>query len=142
MLEYIGFIALIALIFGISFAEALGGFLRVVLIVLAVIMSLGIVAKMIESKKGSWFVFVASIVAIVLGIIMVNDNIDSRYSICFSMTSHYSYSSCMSSALDDHNTLVNKGWGFIIVGGFIGLAALNGTGLLDSQDNGKNSRGH
>lgn len=122
MLEFLGLIALIAIIFGVSFAEALNGFFRVCIIVVMIIAILALIIKMLESKKGSIFVLVASIAAIALGVMMINDNGYRRTTLCDSWPLEYR-GQCILSATDDHNRCVNTGWGYIIGGGIFGLAA-------------------
>lgn len=125
MLEFLGFIALIAIIFGISFGAALAGFVKVIVIGICLIVALGIIAKMLSSKNGTLFVLVASVIALGLGIIMINDDYNKRYSYCEGMTNTQLYASCALSAMDGHNESVNKGWGYTIVGGIFGAISLS-----------------
>lgn len=119
MLEFLGFIALLAIIFGVSFATALAGFFKVILIGVLIIVAIGIIAKMLETKSGVTFILVASTLATLLGVIMINDNLNNRYLYCFKLTDNYLYSSCMLNAVSGHNEAVNKGWGYAIVGGIV-----------------------
>lgn len=129
MLEFLGFIALLAIIFGVSFGAALVGFAKFVVIGLGVIFALGIIFKMLESKKGARFVVVASLAAVVFGVYMINDPLYSdRINSCDPLLDNMSlHATCMVNAMDDHNAFANRGWGYAICGtiaGLFGLAAL------------------
>ena len=137
MLEFLGFIALIAIIFGISFGAALAGFVKVIAIGICLIVALGIIAKMLSSKNGTLFVLVASAIALVLGIIMINDDYNKRYSYCAGMTNTQLYASCALNAMDGHNESVNKGWGYTIAGGIFGAISL---GIYNSFSKNKSSK--
>ena len=123
MLEFLGFIALISIIFGVSFATALDGFLKFIAIGIALIVALGLIVKMLESKNGTVFLIVASGLALVIGVPMINDDIIKRSSYC--NTGNWSIDSyCYAAAADTHNETVNKGWAYSICGAIIGLIAI------------------
>ena len=119
MLEFLGFIALVSIAFGISFGDAITGVLKFIVFGILIIIALGIVAKMLSSKIGSAFVAIAALVFVVLGVLMINDDYDNRYSYCNSIKSVSLYASCVLNANDGHTEAVNKGWGYTI-GGIIG----------------------
>ena len=122
MLEFLGFVALIALIFGIKLTDALGGVLKIIAIVVLACIILGIIGKLLESKKGTLFVLIASIGAIALGVFLINDNYDRRTTLCDTWPIEYR-ANCLLSANDDHNANVNTGWGYAICGSIVGLIA-------------------
>lgn len=133
MLEFLGFIALIAIIFGISFTAALTGFLKILVIVAAVILALGLIIKLLESKTGAVFVLTASIVAVVLGVLMINDNYEERMSYCFGIKNELAYIRCAANASDDHNESSNKGWGYIITGSVAALISFGAWSDFDKK---------
>lgn len=123
MLEYIEFIALIAIVFGISFTQALDGFLKFSVIAGAVVLALVLISNLAKTKTGAIFVTMVSIVAVVYGALLINDNQDSRIHICdYSIGSSY-YTSCALDAIKKHDSVVNTGWGIVIVGGFFGIVS-------------------
>lgn len=120
MLEFLGFVALIAIIFGISFGAALAGVVKFVAIVIGAIVALAVVAKLLESKKGAQFVTVAALLAVCLGVYLIYDpGYSGRLDSC-----GIGYPACVLEAVDIHNDNVNKGWGFAIVGALSGLAGI------------------
>ena len=121
MLEFLGFIALLAIIFGISFSAALVGFLKFVVVGIGVIIAIAIVAAMVESKKGATCVLVASIIAAVLGLVLINDDYNNRYNICSQIQNELAYVDCVNAAVDTHNGNVNMGWGLLVAGGIAGI---------------------
>lgn len=134
MLEFLGFIALIAIIFGISFGAALSGFIKVILIGVCILAILGILIKMLDSEKGSLFVLLASVGAICFGVYLINDNYDRRASFCDSMKQWIApYSDCLLNAMDGHNNAVNLGWGYAITGAITGLISLAAYGEKSSD---------
>ena len=140
MLSFLGFIALIAIIFGISFGAALEGVVKFIVIGVGIILAIGIIAKLLESEKGGIFVFIAAVVAIVYGVILINDNYSNRYYACDSLSGYIpSYTTCLLSALDTHNDAVNRGWGYAIVGGIVLVWSL-GTANQESKQNKENHR--
>lgn len=122
MLEFLGFVALIALVFGIKLTDALGGVFKFIAIVILICIILGIIGKLLESKKGTLFVLIASIGAIAFGIFLINDNYYNRTLLCDTWPVGYR-ASCLLSANDDHNASVNTGWGYAICGSIVGLIA-------------------
>ena len=134
MLEFLGFIALIAIIFGISFGAALTGFIKFVVIGFGIMIILAIVIKLHESKKGSWFVFIASILAILLGIKMINDDLSYRHSLCSRNISAQYYAYCIGEANKSHDEAVDMGWGYIICGGILAVTSMSS--LWKMADNG------
>ena len=135
MLEFLGFIALISIMFGISFATALGGFLKFIVIAIAIIIGLWVVAKMLESKNGTICLISASVIAICLGVIMINDDLTKRDDYC--NTGVFSYDNkCYVKAVDEHYETINKGWAYSICGG---IGALLGIGTW-SQINEKEKK--
>lgn len=139
MLEFLGFIALISIAFGISFGEALSGTFKFVLFGILAIIALGIIAKMLSSKKGSAFVAIASVVFLVLGIMMINDNYEKRYSYCYNINNTSLYASCVLNANDGHVEAVNKGWAYAICGG---IGALVGITTWSENTENKKPRKH
>lgn len=132
MLEFIGFIALIALIFGVSLADALGGFFKFVIIGIIVCAAIAIIVKLLESKTGSAFVLIVSIGAIALGVKMINDDSVARTRLCDNWPIDLR-ATCILTEIDEHNESVNKGWGYAIVGGIAGLASF--VTLFDDDKN-------
>ena len=139
MLQFLGFVALVAIILGISLQDALTGVLKFIVLSFVALLAFGIVAKMLESKIGIWLVLIASILSLVLGVILINDDIGKRYSICFSL-SNYSYPTCMTNAVDGHNSTVNTGWGLAIVGTITGLSAIGNFSDSNATNNKKSAK--
>ena len=142
MLEFLGFIALISIAFGISFGAALGGLIKFVVFGILAIVGIYIVAKMLSTKSGAGFVSVASIVFVVLGVVMINDDYTKRYTICHETTSsNYSYATCTLNADESHVEAVNKGWAYAICGGIgtiIGLEVY--TAILEKEKAAQNAK--
>lgn len=136
MLEFLGFIALLSIMFGVSFGDALGGFVRFVVIGICAILALALAVKILSTKTGSIFLLVLSIAIVALGVVMINDNYTSRYSYCSNIQNTQLYSSCAINAMDSHNETVNMGWGYAIGGGILGLVSLGAYG--DKLDENKN----
>ena len=134
MLEFLGFIALISIAFGISFGAALTGIFKFILFGVLVIIALSIVSKMLSSKKGSVFVVVASLVFVVLGVLMINDNYETRYSYCYGMTNTSVYASCVLNANDGHVEAVNKGWAYAICGTIMAIIGGNAWSEIDEKE--------
>ena len=82
MLEFIEFIALIAIVFGISFTQALDGFLKFLIIAGAVVLAFVLICNLVKTKTGAVFVTMVSAVAVVYGVLLINDNQDNRIHIC------------------------------------------------------------
>ena len=121
MLEFIEFIALIAIVFGISFTQALDGFLKFLIIAGAVVLAFVLICNLVKTKTGAVFVTMVSAVAVVYGVLLINDNQDNRIHICdYSIGSSY-YTSCALDAIKKHDSSVNTGWGIAIVGGAVGV---------------------
>lgn len=136
MLEFLGFIALLSIMFGVSFGDALGGFLKFIVIGICAIFALGLAAKILSTKTGSIFLLVVSIAIVALGILMINDNYANRYSYCSNIQSTQLYTSCAINAMDGHNEAVNMGWGYAIGGGILGLFSIGAYGeKLDENKN-------
>lgn len=142
MLEFLGFIALLAIIFGVSLGTALSGFIKFVAIGFAILVAIAVIAKLLESKKGSTFVLVTSIIAISLGIYMINDPVYSqRIDSCDPLLNDVSlHVDCMVNAFDRHNESINKGWGYVIVGGITGFCSM--VSLGDKLDDKKTTSKH
>lgn len=136
MLEFLGFIALIAIIFGISFGAALEGFIKFILIGACLILALCIIMKLLESKKGAIFVLVASIIAVIVGADMAfNDSsYNSMMQSCFTIKDASIYAHCALGAMDDRNEKNNCGWGYIIVGSGLVLWSLTAYGGLTENE--------
>lgn len=128
MLEFLGFVALIAIIFGVSFATALGGIIQIIVIGVCILVAIGLIIWLLTSKSGSLFVLLSSVVVIIMGIGMINDKYDERKKICQSTTSGSLYSNCLLKALEGHNDAINKGWGFAICGGIVCFVSLGAWG--------------
>lgn len=123
MLEFIGFIALLAIIFGVSFGTALTGFFKFVLIGFLVIMLIGLIVKLLESLKGAILVMIGAIVTVALGVNMINDPANSvRTNACQNLVGGANWD-CMVIAYDAHNESVNQGWGYAICGSIAGICA-------------------
>lgn len=141
MLEFLGFIALISIAFGISFGAALGGIIKFVVFGILAIVGIYIVAKMLSTKSGAGFVSVASIVFVVMGVVMINDDYSKRYALCSNMTSASFYATCALNANDGHVEAVNKGWAYAICGGIgtlIGLEVY--TAILEKEKAAQNAK--
>ena len=139
MLEFLGFIALIAIIFGVSFGTALAGFIKFVVIGIGVCAIIGIVMELLKSKKGAIFVAVASLLAVLLGVYMINDDYGKRIGSCGEFNVRYPqvHVNCMTDAMEKHNAAVNSGWGYIIAGGIVGATSLSKISEVE-----KNSKKH
>ena len=134
MLEFLGFIALIAIMFGISFGAVLSGFIKFILIGVCILAILGILIKMLNSEKGSLFVLLASIGAICFGVYLINDNYNKRTVFCDSMKQwSTTYSECLLNAMDGHNNAINLGWGYTITGTITGLISIAAYGEKSSD---------
>ena len=123
MLEFLGFIALIAIIFGVSFTTALAGFFKFVVIGFVIIMALGIIVKMLESKTGSWFVLAGAAIAIYLGVIGINTDYARVHRACESLMGTSFMGDCLLANTKEHDEIVNKGWAYAICGGLAALAS-------------------
>ena len=123
MLEFLGFIALIAIIFGVSFTSALTGFFKAVAIGFAIIMALDIIAKMLESKTGAWFVLIGAAIAVYSGILGINTDRTKTLDMCSPLAGTSSFAYCLSSGAEADDEKVNKGWGYAICGGLAALAS-------------------
>lgn len=134
MLEFLGFIALISIAFGVSFGDAISGVFKFILFGVLGLIALGIVGKMLSSKRGSAFVAIASIVFVVLGVLMINDNYETRYSFCNGMTNASVYASCVLNANDGHVEAVNKGWAYAICGTIMAIVGGNAWGEIDEKE--------
>ena len=142
MLKFIGFIALLAIIFGVSFGTALTGFLKFVLIGFLVIILIGFIIKLLESFKGAILVLVGAIVAVALGVNMINDPANSvRINVCHNLVGAANMD-CMVTAYEAHNETVNQGWGYIICGGIAGICALAAIGGDDMAKPKNNTKTH
>ena len=146
MLRFLGFVALIAIIFGISLGAALEGVIKFIVIGLGIIFAIGIIAKLLESEKGALFVSIASIIAVAYGIFLINDDYSIRYYACDSLSGYTpSYTTCLVNALDKHNDTVNRGWGYTIVGGITLLFSIGVPSEQSKQnkrDNNKQAKKH
>ena len=103
--------------------------MKFVVIGLGVMFAIGIIFKMLESEKGAKFVSRASVLAVALGVVLINDGgYNTRIDACGVLSSYPpSWADCMVNAAEEHDTNVNKGWGYAICGtiaGLFGLAAL------------------
>ena len=135
MLEFLGFIALLAIIFGVSFGVALTGFIKFVVIAFAVLITLGVIATMLESKNGAFFVLIASICAIGLGVFMINDSsYEQEFSRCTKMSNELAYRTCASNATNTHSESTNKGWVYVIAGGITGVISYNSWSKLNEKE--------
>lgn len=123
MLEFLGFIALIAIIFGVSFTSALTGFLKVVAIGFAVIMALGIIAKMLESKTGAWLVLVGSALAIYVGVTGINTDRLLPDRVCSSTIGTQFFADCLLENDKIVNEKINQGWWYAICGGIVATSS-------------------
>ena len=124
MLKFLGFIALLAIIFGVSFGTALTGFLKFVIIGILLLALIGLIIILLESLKGAILVLVGAILAIGIGINMINDPANSSMiSACHNLIGAANVD-CMVAAYDAHNESVNKGWGYVICGSIAGICAL------------------
>lgn len=119
MLEILGFIALVSIIFGISFTTALTGVIKVVCIIILCSVAIILISNMLKTKTGAAVVVIASVVAIIFGVMMINHKLDSSY--CTGVKNTQMFVSCSLGAMDNHNDAVNRGWGYILVGSISGL---------------------
>ena len=123
MLEFLGFIALLAIIFGVSFSTALTGFFKVILIGIAVCALIAVIIKLCEKFWGAIVVLIGGLVAIYLGCIMIEDNVYTNdLKMCSTYNSAADDMRCMTNAIDRHNEVENRGWGFAIGGGAAAVA--------------------
>lgn len=77
-------------------------------------------------KSVTKIIFVIAIIATIVGICQINDNLDSRVHACDTLFSAdvKSGERCVRAALETHNEAVNRGWGIAIVGGIFSIGAL------------------
>jgi len=123
MLEFIGFIALLAIIFGVSFGTALTGFFKFVVLGLLVLMLIGLIVKLLESLKGAILVLIGAIAAVALGVNLINDPANStRVNVCHNLIGSANMD-CLITAYEAHNESVNQGWGYAICGSIAGICA-------------------
>ena len=116
MLDFILFIVLLSVIMGVSFTTALTGFIKFVAIAVAIVVAIALILKLLESKNGSWFVLVASLISLTIGVNMIkNANLDD-FQYCDKVSPSYMLY-CSSEVVRAHDEMINRGWGYAIVGG-------------------------
>jgi hypothetical protein len=77
-------------------------------------------------------ILIVGLVAVVCGIIQINDNYDIRYNACNSLSDYIpTYTMCLMDAQEKHNENVNRGWGFTIIGALAAVAS--GASLSDDK---------
>ena len=113
MLEFVCFIALLAVIFGVSFGTALAGFLKFCAISVLIVLGIGILAKLLESKRGCIFVIAASTVAVCLGILYVTDDHSRDFHNCDSLSDSITALHCLAFATEERDNYFKLGLGYI-----------------------------
>ena len=81
--------------------------------------------KMAKTKASTWVTLSLGVIGVVCGVVLINDNQDTRIYRCESKVNTSYYTECAKDAISAHNNSVNIGWGCIIIGAIIGFGAFS-----------------
>lgn len=135
MLELLGLIGLIALIFGIDYATAVSGVLQFILVGAGIIIALIIIGWLLTTPSGTKFVIVASVIAVFAGVSMINSKPSDVIGICSKVYDSDLRADCALRLIDKDDKRYNKGWAYSIIGSIVGVVGIAVWQLMYKQTN-------
>lgn len=135
MLELLGLIGLIALIFGIDYATAVSGVLQFILVGVGIIIALIIIGWLLTTPNGTKFVIVASVIAVFVGVSMINRKPSDVIGLCSGFYDAEIRTDCALSLIEKDDENYNKGWAYSIIGSIVGVVSIAVWQLMYKQTN-------